>query len=158
MYRDNMDRVYRFMYWRVGNRPGAEDLTSEVFRAAFRPLKLASSNGEVRSHPLATAQTVFASHWRHILAGPSTPIDPESDMNVLIEPSGLKEPRDARRRARGFMVALPDPRRRILELRFLETSSFKETPQAMGVDGTNAEVQQHRALRMAADIAWKVEQ
>ncbi len=39
VYRDNVDRLYRLMYARVGNRPDAEDLTSEVFRTALGPLK-----------------------------------------------------------------------------------------------------------------------
>ena len=34
VYRDNVDRVYRMMFAKVGNRPDAEDLTAEVFLAA----------------------------------------------------------------------------------------------------------------------------
>ena len=40
VYRDNIDRLYRLMYARVGNRADAEDLTSEVFRTALGPLKI----------------------------------------------------------------------------------------------------------------------
>src|ERR1700730_11153579 len=79
VYRDNVDRLYRLMYARVGNRPDAEDLTSEVFRTALGPLRLAASKGEVRSYLLHTAQTVLASHWRQTLGSPVTSIDPESD-------------------------------------------------------------------------------
>src|SRR5580700_4477570 len=80
VYRDNIDRLYRLMYARVGNRADAEDLTSEVFRTALGPLKLASSKGEVRSYLLTTAQTVLASHWRRTLGASVTTIDPESAM------------------------------------------------------------------------------
>jgi len=45
VYRDNVDRLYRLMYARVGNRADAEDLTSEVFSTALQPLRLASSKG-----------------------------------------------------------------------------------------------------------------
>ena len=65
--RDNVDRLYRLMYGRVGNRPDAEDLTSEVFSTALRPLRLSSSKGEVRAYLLLTAKTVLASHWRRRL-------------------------------------------------------------------------------------------
>src|SRR6202047_5614868 len=87
VYRDNVDRLYRLMYARVGNRPDAEDLTSEVFRTALGPLRLASSQGEVRSYLLTTAQTVLASHWRRTLGLPVTSIDPESVFDSLAEPS-----------------------------------------------------------------------
>src|SRR5471032_2049371 len=87
VYRDNVDRLYRLMYARVGNRPDAEDLTSEVFRTTLGPLRLASSKSEVRSYLLTTAQTVLASHWRRTLGRPVTSIDPESDLAALAEPS-----------------------------------------------------------------------
>src|SRR5450631_1658352 len=80
VYHDNVDRLYRLMYARVGNRPDAEDRTSEVFKTALGPLRLASSKGEVRSYLLVTAQTVLASHWRRHFGLAVTAIDPESDM------------------------------------------------------------------------------
>src|ERR1700677_557071 len=158
VYRDNIDRLYRLMYVRVGNRPDAEDLTSEVFRTALGPLRLASSKGEVRSYLLTTAQTVLASHWRRTLGLPVTSIDPESDIAALAEPSKIAEPSDAPQRAGKILAALPDRYRRILELRFLEACSIKEAAQAMGVSVSNAKVLQHRALRMAAKAGLEVEQ
>jgi RNA polymerase sigma factor (sigma-70 family) len=157
VYRDNIDRLYRLMYARVGNRADAEDLTSEVFRTALGPLKLASSKGEVRSYLLTTAQTVLASHWRHTLGASVTAIDPESDLASLVEPSRTEERSDAPQRARRILSALPDRYRRILELRFLEACSIKEAAQAMGVSVSNAKVLQHRALRMAAKAGLEVE-
>jgi RNA polymerase sigma factor (sigma-70 family) len=158
VYRDNIDRLYRLMYSRVGNRPDAEDLTSEVFRTALGPLKLALSKGEVRSYILTTAQTVLASHWRRTLGVSVTTIDPESDVASLVEPSRIEEPSDAPQRAQRILAALPDRYRRILELRFLEACSIKEAAQAMGVSVSNAKVLQHRALRMAAKAGLEVEQ
>src|SRR6478672_13569451 len=70
VYRDNVERLYRLMYARVGNRADAEDLTSEVFSTALRPLRLSSSKGEVRAYLLVTARTVLASHWRRRLGQP----------------------------------------------------------------------------------------
>src|ERR1700733_14401742 len=108
VYRDNVDRLYRLMYARVGNRPDAEDLTSEVFRTALGPLRLASSKGEVRSYLLVTAQTVLASHWRRTLGVSVTSIDPESDLNALSENSGPEPLSDAPQRAGKILAALPE--------------------------------------------------
>ena len=158
VYRDNIDRLYRLMYARVGNRPAAEALTSEVFRTALGPLRLASSKGEVRSYLLTTAQTVLASHWRRTLGLPVTSIDPESDLASLAEPSKTEDPSDAPQRAGKILAALPDRYRRILELRFLEACTIKEAAQAMNVSVSNAKVLQHRALRMAAKAGLELEQ
>jgi RNA polymerase sigma factor (sigma-70 family) len=141
------------MYARVGNRADAEDLTSEVFSTALPPLRLAASKGEVRSYLLATARTVLAAHWRRRLGLPVTSIDPEADLAYLGGPSSPDGPSDAPERADKILQALPDRYRRILELRFLEACSIKETAQAMNVSVANAKVLQHRALRMAAQVA-----
>jgi RNA polymerase sigma factor (sigma-70 family) len=158
VYRDNIDRLYRLMYARVGNRPDAEDLTSEVFRTALGPLRLASSKGEVRSYLLTTAQTVLASHWRRTLGLPVTSIDPEAVFDSLAEPSQIKEPNDAPQRAGRILATLPDRYRRVLELRFLEACTIKEAAQAMNVSVSNVKVLQHRALRMAAKAGLELEQ
>src|ERR1700735_9725 len=158
VYRDNVDRLYRLMYARVGNRADAEDLTAEVFKTALGPLRLGSSKGEVRSYLLTTAQTVLASHWRRTLGLPVTSIDPESDLASLAEPSKTEVPSDAPQRAGKILAALPDRYRRILELRFLEACTIKEAAQAMNVSVSNAKVLQHRALRMAAKAGLELEQ
>jgi RNA polymerase sigma factor (sigma-70 family) len=157
VYRDNVARLYRLMYARVGNRPDAEDLTSEVFRTALGPLRLGSSKGEVRSYLLITAQTVLASHWRRTLGQPVTSIDPESDVGYLAESPGPDQPSTAPHRAGRILAALPDRYRRILELRFLEACSIKEAAHAMDVSVSNAKVLQHRALRMAAKVDVELE-
>jgi RNA polymerase sigma-70 factor (ECF subfamily) len=149
-YRDNVTRVYRLMFSRVGNRADAEDLTSEVFRAALGPLRLDSSKGEVRAYLLTTAQTVLASHWRRRFGLEVTTIDPDADIRYLSEPS---EHSDAPERAVGILDALPERYRRVLELRFLEAHSIKEVARAMDISVSNAKVLQHRALRMATNVA-----
>jgi RNA polymerase sigma factor (sigma-70 family) len=158
VYRDNVDRLYRLIYARVGNRPDAEDLTSEVFRTALGPLRLASSKGEVRSYLLTTAQTVLASHWRRTLGIPVSSIDPETDFDSLSEPSPVKELGDAPQRAKKILDALPDRYRRVLELRFLEACSIKEAAKEMNISVSNVKVLQHRALRLAAKAGLELPQ
>ena len=152
VYRDNVDRLYRLMYARVGNRADAEDLTSEVFSTALRPLRLPSSKGQVRAYLLLTAKTVLASYWRRRLGQPVTAIDPDTDIAYLTEPSAVEVASDAPARATKILQALPDRYRRILELRFLEACSIKEAARSMGISVSNAKVLQHRALRMAANV------
>jgi RNA polymerase sigma-70 factor (ECF subfamily) len=152
-YLDNVDRLYRLMYSRVGNRPDAEDLTSEVFKAALGPMRLGSSKGEVRAYLLATAHTVLASHWRRRLGLPVTSIDPNTDIAALDDSPDPDDGGVARRKAGLILDALPERYRRILELRFLETCTIKEAARAMDVSVSNAKVLQHRALRMAAKMA-----
>src|ERR1700676_1309795 len=77
VYRDNVDRLYRLMFSRVGNRPDAEDLTAEVFRFALPPLRLSASEAEVRAYLTATARTVLAGHWKRRFGIEVTTLDPD---------------------------------------------------------------------------------
>ena len=103
-YLDNVGRLYRLMLSKVGNRPDAEDLTSEVFRAALGPLRLTASKGEVRAYLLATARTVLASHWRRRHGLEVTYIDPDTDLRYLADPVPDS---DAGPRAGGFSPLCP---------------------------------------------------
>ena len=157
-YKDNVGRLYRLMYARVGNRPDAEDLTAEVFRAAMGPLRLAASKGEVRAYLLMTARTVLASHWRDRLGHPVTSIDPERDAQFLDDGGAAGAVSDAPERVGRLLAALPERYRQILELRFVQASSIKEAAQAMNITVGNAKVLQHRALQMAAKLSTESDQ
>jgi RNA polymerase sigma-70 factor, ECF subfamily len=147
VYRDNVGYIYRLMFSRVGNRPDAEDLTSEVFRTALRPLRLSASAPELRAYLTATARTVLASHWRRRYGIEVTSLDPE--MGVSEQPND-DVGADASERTAEILARLPERYRRILELRFLESRSLRESAQAMNISVGNAKVLQHRALRLAA--------
>src|SRR6202048_1073849 len=147
VYQDNATWVYRTLFARVGNRADAEDLTTEVFLAALRPLRLTASVAEVRAYLRATARTVLAAHWRQTLGCEVTYIEdieepPESEDAISTAPGRVAQVLDK----------LPDNYRRILELRFLQGRSIKESAAELGVSVANAKVLQHRALRLAAQV------
>jgi len=147
VYSDNVVRLYRMMYVKVGNRPDAEDLTAEVFVAALGPLRVSASRGEVRGYLIATARTVLAGHWRRRLGVEVTTIDPDAELRGPEEP---ERPSQAPERAGRVLSSLPERYRQILELRFLRAMTIKEAAREMNVTVGNAKVLQHRALRLAA--------
>lgn len=154
VYRDNIGLVHRLMFAKVGNRPDAEDLTTEVFLAALRPLRLPASVGEVRAYLLATARTVLARYWARTLGQQVTSLteDPEQVLTAARLESAA-----APQQAQQILSALPDRYRQILQLRFLEGCTVTEAAQALGVSVANAKVLQHRAMRRAAQIAAGLE-
>jgi RNA polymerase sigma-70 factor (ECF subfamily) len=153
VYQDNVNWVYRTIFARVGNRPDAEDLTAEVFLAALRPLRITATIAEVRAYLRATARTVLAAHWRETLGREVTSIDDIADAPPDSEPAISTAPQ----RVHAVLSALPDNYRRILELRFLQGSSIRESAAEMDISVANAKVLQHRALRLAAQVNEKDE-
>jgi RNA polymerase sigma factor (sigma-70 family) len=150
IYLDNVERLYRMMFSRVGNRPDAEDLTAEVFRAALGPLRTSASVGEVRAYLLTTARSVLASHWRRRYSVEISSIDFEAELASPREEPPQES--DAPARVTNILAELPERYERILELRFLQSCSLKEAARAMSISLSNAKVLQHRALRRAAQL------
>ncbi len=147
IYRDNVDWVHRLMFAKVGNRPDAEDLTTEVFLTALRPLRVSATVPEVRAYLLATVRTTLAAYWRRTLGTQVTGLD-DGDLEEVLAATPANE--RASGRVQRILGALPDRYRRILELRFLQARTIKEAADEMGVSVANAKVLQHRALRQAA--------
>ncbi len=149
VYVDNVRWVYRLLYGKTGNRPDAEDLTTEVFLTALPRLRPRAARAEVRAYLVATARTALAEHWRKTLGREITSIGLDER---AAEPTP-ETPRDAEGdRARAILGELPERYRRILELRFLEGCSIREAATQLGVSVANAKVLQHRALKRAAEL------
>ncbi|MEU0603414.1 sigma-70 family RNA polymerase sigma factor [Streptomyces sp. NPDC006393] len=153
IYEDNVGWIHRLMYNKVGNRPDAEDLTSQVFLTALKPLRTTATVGEVRAYLLATARTVLAAHWQRTLGRQITVIDIDvTDLEDYAEPVGHHVSSRAEEHAGRILAALPERHRRILSLRFLLGYSVKEAAADMGITVANAKVLQYRALRKAAGL------
>jgi RNA polymerase sigma-70 factor (ECF subfamily) len=104
----------------------------------------------VRAYLLATARTVLASYWRRTLGREITGLTDEDNLESVAADSAGSA--DTAGRAAVILAGLPEPYRRILELRFLESCSVREAAAAMGVSVTYAKVLQHRALRAAGQL------
>ena len=107
VYRDNIGLVYRLMFAKVGNRPDAEDLTTEVFLAALRPLRLPASVGEVRAYLLATARTVLARYWARTLGHPVTTLNENAGEARAERPLESAAPEQAERILAAPVVSRP---------------------------------------------------
>ena len=153
IYADNVERIYRLMYAKVGNRHDAEDLTSQVFLTAFGPMRTTASVGEVRAYLLSTARTVLATHWRSTLGHQVTVIDVDAaGLEDFSGPVEDNQTTKATERIGAILSGLPERHRAILTLRFLRGYSIKAAAAELGVSVTNAKVLQHRALRRAAGL------
>ena len=152
IYQDNAVRVYRLIFSRVGNRPDAEDLTSEVFVKSLPQLTLPSPIPQVRAYLSAAVRSVLADHWRRHYGSSLA----EVEVDNISRPFDLTSSRDGSDRAVRILALLPDRSRQILELRFLRGCSIKEAADAMGVSPGNAKILQYRALRLAAEVGARM--
>ena len=146
VYAANVAPVYRFVYSRTGNRPDAEDVTSQVFLHAM-PLLRRARPEETRAYLFATARTQLAEYWRDRY---SVAVDTMDEFAASADEdahSGVAE-----RRIECLLGHLPERYRRVLELRFLRGFSVRETAAEVGMSAGNARVMQLRALRRLAEL------
>lgn len=64
LYRCHLDRVYRYILMRVGNRADAQDLTSQTFLAALENLSNYRSRGNFAAWLLGIARHKVIDHFR----------------------------------------------------------------------------------------------
>jgi RNA polymerase sigma-70 factor (ECF subfamily) len=150
VYSETVVLIYRFIYARVGNRPDAEDLTTQVFLRALPRLRLAAAREQIRSYLVATARTVLADHWRDHYDVQLTVLDERLAVPLRDKTPDDEGADEGVRRASAVLALLPENYRQVLELRFLRGYSLRETAAALQTTVGNVKVLQFRALRRAA--------
>jgi RNA polymerase sigma-70 factor, ECF subfamily len=140
LYELHFDRVYAFIARRVRDRASAQDLTSEVFHHALEGL----DRYEPRGVPfiawlLRIASNKLADHWQRLAR--------ERDISP---PAESMEPdyHELDRQAALFRAVneLPEDQRRVLEMRFLEQKSIRETAEGLSRSEGAIKQLQFRAL------------
>jgi RNA polymerase sigma-70 factor (ECF subfamily) len=160
VYDEHVVGIYRFIYARVGNHPDAEDLTAQVFVRAVEQLDTSRDRGQIAAWLYRVAHNAIADHWRAFYRLPLVGTDHVAPGWEPADPAptpvaGATDAADtahdrAQDRVRSLLDRLPEPYRRVLELRFLQRLSVAETARTMGITDGNARVLQYRALRRAA--------
>jgi len=143
-YQTHVTPIYQYVYSRVGNRPDAEDLTSQVFMKATKDMRTDVSVPQLRSWLYRVAQTTLTDHWREYYAEHTGALDEE-----VTRAPAARENAGAVQRVDSLLATLPDNYRRVLELRFLRGYSVRETARELNLSETNVKVLQFRALNRA---------
>ena len=125
LYELHFDRIYAYIIRRVRDRAEAQDLTSHVFHQALANLKRFEWRGVPFSAWLfRMAANAVATHCQRVLREPEiAPAHYTAQVDM----------EEIERCARVFqsMRELPDDQRRVLELRFVEQKSIRETAAAL---------------------------
>lgn len=144
---DQLDRVFAFIYARVGNRADAEDLTQQVALKAIPRLRQGAPASAIRGYLFATARSVLGGFWSTRLGLSEAELHDNLTLAERAEPSS-----ESAERAGRILGALSDNYRRVLELRFLHGYSLKEVAAEMRSTVGAVKVMQLRALRAAAKV------
>jgi len=160
VYEAYAEQIYKFIFFKVGNREDAEDITSQVFIKAANSLDIAQDERTQLAWLYQVARTTITDYWRLYYKGPTSSleqIEEAAPLHLAADPIMLGNPEDeqpdqAAGKVRQILEILPQNYRRVLEFRFLHGYSLKETAEAMNITEANAKVLQHRAIQKAVKI------
>ena len=152
LYEIHFERVYAYVWRRVGHREAAEDITSEVFHHALANLP----RFEWRGAPFGAwlmriASNAIADRWRR---GSREQTDALANDPASAEPS----PEEIEIRAQLFRLVreLPVEQRKVVQMRFAEEKSIREIAQALGRTEGAVKQLQFRGIQTLREEAAKV--
>jgi RNA polymerase sigma-70 factor, ECF subfamily len=153
LYERYVDTVFRFIYFRLGDRTQAEDLTSETFVRALRRLQSLSNQGR---DPVAwfvtIARNLLLDHVksaRYRLEVTNDDLLQPRSNEATDSPSAESVVLGSLTNARLLEAvrALSAEQRECIVLRFLHGLSVAETAEVMGKNDGAIKAMQHRAIR-----------
>jgi RNA polymerase sigma-70 factor (ECF subfamily) len=154
-YQENIGPIYRYIYSKVGNREEAEDLTSQTFVKAVHSIDRERDVHSMQKWLFRVAHTTVADYWRNRYRISTSSLDELLDAGwegpAEDEPPATISTRPVEN-VRRILDRLPAHYSEVLNYRFLQNLSIKETAIKMGITEANVKVLQFRALKRAADL------
>lgn len=134
LYERYVDRIYNYIYYRVGNAHDAEDLTARVFLRVLKALpRYVDRGAPFASWLYRIAHNLVANHHRDKRRRPSLSID---DLPLISNwreaPEQVVERHDDERSLWGAINELSEDRRELLTLKFGEGLSNAQIGNLMG--------------------------
>jgi len=147
LYDAYVDRIYRYIYYRVESRQNAEDITAEVFLRLVEGLpSFQDREISILAWLYRIAHARLIDHYRRVnRSGEPQDIETlslasEDDMDSLLMTNYRQE------QVRLALKSLTDEQQQVIVLRFIEGLNLQETADLLGKTLGSVKVMQHRAL------------
>ena len=155
LYDMNVDRIYKHVYYRVGNTRDAEDLTQEVFLKAWQAI----GRYKITASPFL-AWLMRISHNLIVDSYRRKKDEIYLDDDFFIAEPGPSPERQAeidftQQRFRQAILQLPGDQQQVILMRFIEDFSYAEIASSLGKREGAIRVIQYRALKRLQHILEK---
>ncbi|HET9541315.1 MAG TPA: RNA polymerase sigma factor [Candidatus Limnocylindria bacterium] len=156
LYRRYLDRVYGYAFYQLGDHHDAEDVTERIFLAALRALPDFHDQGSTfRAWLFRIAHNTIANAHRSRARRRTEPL-PEDFQRAApnADPAGQVALADELREIRRVVAEMPDDRRQVILLRFVDDLSTAEIAEVLDRSPGAVRVLLHRSLR---DLAARLD-
>lgn len=157
IYDAYVDRVYRFIYFKVSSAEQAEDLTSETFLKAWQYLKEKKEVPHLQALLYSVARSVVIDHYRATSNERANVSLDEQIGDESVDIASEKFLKDVETKFDVTLVleklrGLKEEYRDVIIMRYLDEMSSAEIAAALGKTATNVRVLLHRATRALTDV------
>lgn len=147
LYRRYADTVFRYIYYRVGDRQIAEDLVGDVFVRVIEGLPVYQDTGNpFKAWLYRIAHARVVDHYRRQEIRLTTPLNEQLVADRETEPSQLAAEWDDARRVWEALPHLTHEQQQVISLRFIVGYSTAEVAETLGKTEGAIRALQHRAL------------
>lgn len=150
IYERYLDKIYKYIYYRVGNQHDAEDLTSRVFFRALAHVETYEDRGvPFQAWLYRIAHNLVANHHRDKGRRKIIPLDEYITGSIFTSiegPESATENAQERERLLEAIRRLPEDRQQLLMLKFIEKLSNAEIGDIMGRTEGAVKSLYHRTL------------
>ncbi len=146
LYDMYVDRVYKHLYYRVGNIADAEDLTQQVFLKAWQAIgRYKKTASPFLAWLMTISHNLVVDYYR--TKKDKAYLEAEVTANDLASsPEGIAEARYVQQQLRRVILQLPGEQQQVVLLRFIEGFRYAEIAAVLGKSEGAIRVILHRAL------------
>ena len=153
LYRRYVDRVYGYCFYLLGDHHDAEDATERTFSAALGGIDAFRDEGATfRAWLFRIAHNQLANALRSRDRHQAASLEVVAEPRATADPAGLLSLAEEARGLRRALDQLPEDRRQVVVLRFVDGLSAREIGAVLGRSEGAVRVLQHRALRQLAEM------
>jgi len=154
IYHIYLDSVFRFIYYRVGNRQVAEDLAAETFLRGYRRINSVTWQGrDLGAWFVTIARNLVADYFKsgryrfEVTTGDVLDGNDKADTSLNVNPEATVLEHMTNLTLLNAVQRLTEEQRECVVLRFLKGYSVAETAVAMGKNEGAVKALQYRATR-----------
>ncbi|MBN1427772.1 MAG: sigma-70 family RNA polymerase sigma factor [Anaerolineae bacterium] len=160
LYSQHWPAIFRYLYYRVGDRQAAEDLSAEVFTRMLESLPRYRSTGvPFKAWLFRIARNLAVDHFRKAGKQVAVSLDPEMENHMEEEPSSRVEKNLTNARLQSALSTLNADQRDVVIMRIIGEMPIGEVAQSLGKSEDAVKGLQRRGLialrHTLAD--WKVD-
>lgn len=149
------DDTFRFVYSRMGNKLWTEEIVSDTFYTLIDALKSFNKNAHLKTYIFGIALNKIRQFWQKKYARHEVKLFEDFIITETLEEDGKDNERLSKILPE-VLGKLPEKYRQVLEERFFNEKSIRETAHKLRLSEANVRVIQSRALKKATEIGEKL--